>query len=395
MAIRKRSNRRLPYLVYWRNPHTKKLEAQSFATLGEAREHDSDVQHRLKFKPETFPGLGQQKPIRQTFMALFVAYLRDKRFDETNARHTTNHVMSMAGIIGNLDPADITKAVLRLVVEHLANPHKDSKGNLRPGLKQNGINRRISIVKSVLAWAEGAELITVNHSRSFECARGMDAKTPPPTPAEIRKILEAAPGHLRRVIILGYYLGARVGPSELFRLRWEDFDLERERVRIRNARKGAKVPWREVDVRPEILPMLRSWREDGHEYVIHYEDRLSKRGQTGTKAKKSGKPYIQSIKHAWASTLARAEITRPITPYDLRHSFATFALEAGSDLKAVAEIMGHASTAMIHKHYQHVLNRQKRAVIESLPTIESGHTDRSYQDGLNGGFGTTSGKNIQ
>lgn len=48
----------------------------------------------------------------------------------------------------------------------------------------------------------------------------------PPTPTELAAMIDAAPPHIQRVIIFGAQLGVRVGPSELFVLKWQDIDLE-------------------------------------------------------------------------------------------------------------------------------------------------------------------------
>jgi integrase len=342
MAIRKLRNRPTrPYQVYWTDPLDGKRESKTFATLREAREFDSEISHRIEFKPESFQREGHTGP-EATFATLAMAYLRRKQFSPTNTRHTTNHLRPVMAVIGNLTAEQITRQALRLLVLRLE----------EAGLKQNGINRKLSIVKAVLAWAEDEEIITVNHARGFRCPRGEDAKVPPPTPAEVGRILAVAPEHLRRVVLLGFYLGARVGPSELFRLRWDDFDLERGKVRVANAEKKRKTPWREIDLFPALVPLLRQWQADGCEYPIHY----------------LGKP-VGHVKRSWASTLEAAGITRYLRPYDLRHAFATYALESGADLKAVSEIMGHQSTAMVHRHYQHVLDTQRKAAVAGMPDL--------------------------
>ena len=119
-------------------------------------------------------------------------------------------------------------------------------------------------------------------------------------------------------------------------------------IRAWSANKNAKKPYRDVPIRPSLLNEMEDWlREDQErgrgDYIITYK----------------GQP-INSMKHGWHDALKRAGITRRIRPYDLRHAFATLALDAGADLKAVSDVMGHADPTMVLKHYQHTTEALRR-----------------------------------
>jgi integrase len=62
-----------------------------------------------------------------------------------------------------------------------------------------------------------------------------------------------------------------------------------------------------------------------------------------------------ALQKEFKATATRAELPACVRLYDLRHSFVTFSLLAGVDIKTVSQEAGHASVAFTLDHYGHVL----------------------------------------
>lgn len=65
----------------------------------------------------------------------------------------------------------------------------------------------------------------------------------------------------------------------------------------------------------------------------------------------------------------KAEVEPYVTPHGLRHTFATRWIEAGFDVKSLADIMGHADVKMTLNIYTHSLPEQKRSSMNDLADI--------------------------
>ena len=346
MAIRERKGRKSPWQVYWNNPFTGRRECANFATKEEAEKEDSLVKHRLKFERESFRPenmeADQEEVKELTLEQAYFLYLREKKF---NKKSLAPQLVAMRLVLQQLG----TKPVNEISKEDICDI---SRMMDKQPIKQVTRHGRLSVFRALINWCVEKDYRAP--IRFPRLTKGQYQKFIPPSPEEMRNMLAAAPDHIQRVIILGSQCGIRVGSSELFRLTWDDVDFELQIIRVQSAHKNPAAPWREIPVRKSISGIIRQWHEEdmlrGISHVINF----------------NGKP-VCSIKNAWTTMLKNAGINRRIRPYDLRHSFATELIAQGVDIGTVAKLMGHSSPNMIYQHYQYVMDKQKRAAVETLP----------------------------
>ncbi len=344
MAIQKRPERTKPYRVYWNNPKTGKRESRSFETLRDARICNADVLRRLKEEPDSFAD-ADDEPTGGTVREIVALYIAAKGFKGINLVNTLHHLKPVLEAMGKREVASLTRQdLVRFLSDQMAN-----------GVKQLTAHRRLSVLRSGLAWASEQGLIAENPLAGIKIPKGKPLKLPPPTTTEAAQIMQAAQPHIQRVVILGMYMGVRVGPSEMLSMQWSNVDLARGIIRVKSANKGGDA-WRDIPISTALRPHISAWAgidiPAGMTHIVNY----------------LGKP-VKSIKTGWRKALQRAGIARRIRPYDLRHAFATLALDAGADINAVAANMGHTDPTMVLKHYQHVKEAMRREAVESIPEI--------------------------
>jgi integrase len=69
--------------------------------------------------------------------------------------------------------------------------------------------------------------------------------------------------------------------------------------------------------------------------------------------KRDGRPWrMNNLSHHWQALREKAGVRETVTPYSLRHLWASDAIESGLDLSTVAKMMG-SSTAVVERYYAH------------------------------------------
>lgn len=164
--------------------------------------------------------------------------------------------------------------------------------------------------------------------------------------AEIDRIiaeidLSKPEGHRNKAIIETLY-GCGLRVSELVNLRLTDIHYSEEYVVVTG--KGNKQ--RLVPISNKALKEIDIYKQDRNLLPVIKDQNvlfLNRRGSGLTRA------MIFTIIKDLA---ARAGIKKNISPHTFRHSFATHMIEAGADLRAVQEMLGHESilTTEIYTH---------------------------------------------
>ena len=158
------------------------------------------------------------------------------------------------------------------------------------------------------------------------------------TTGEIDRLLAAPSGgdaysvRDRAMLELFYSSGLRI--SELCGLSLQQVDLENGFVRVFG--KGAKE---------RVVPLGGKARDAVQVYLTAGRPRLVK-PRTGSELFLSERGKAISRKTLWVivkNSAKRAGIEKPVKPHLLRHSFATHLLGGGADLRAIQEMLGHAS----------------------------------------------------
>jgi integrase/recombinase XerC len=167
-------------------------------------------------------------------------------------------------------------------------------------------------------------------------------EAPPEAPAPDADPLEVAIA-LRDRAILELLYGSGLRVSEVAGLTLDRVDLDRGRVRVMG--KGAKE--RDLPMSEASVDAVAAWLASGREV-------LAADGTTALFLNRRRRPIgprdIRALVEGYSRRLLPG---RRVTPHTLRHSFATHLLEGGADIRAVQELLGHASVATTQR-YTHV-----------------------------------------
>ena len=157
---------------------------------------------------------------------------------------------------------------------------------------------------------------------------------------EVNRLLDASPSWLRFMIQVMVSTGLRA--QEAVYLEWQDIDLERAQLHVRNK---PGIGFSPKNARERIVPIP-------DELLVLFEAR--KKGAGWVFPTERETPRKNNLRRALATAGRRAGLQERVHPHLLRHTYGSHLAMAGVDLPTIREFMGHSSiqTTMIYAHLQ-------------------------------------------
>jgi integrase/recombinase XerC/integrase/recombinase XerD len=183
-------------------------------------------------------------------------------------------------------------------------------------------------------------------------------------PAEVANLLDSAPGsgplelRDRAILELAYSAGLRA--EELVKLDVESADPDAEELRVDG--KGGRT--RVIPSGEPAWNALESYLSRGRPALAG----ATRGGERALFLSKTGRRLSTSdIRRRMSIAVRRAALQGGVSPHTLRHSFATHLLEGGADLRAIQELLGHASISTTQTYTRVESKRLKKAYALAHP----------------------------
>jgi integrase/recombinase XerC len=285
-----------------------------------------------------------ETPHKRAAHPLLRGYLEHLTNERRLSGHTVaNYARDIAALLALAGGAPLKRMDMQQVRRHVAQLHA------------RGLDGR-SLARMLSAWRGFFSFLARDHGythnpcagvRAPRAAKRLPHALSPDEAARLMEIDATDPLALRdkAIVELLYSSGLRL--SELTGLGQDDVNVRDATVRVTG--KGTKT--RVVPVGSFALAALQAW--------LPLRSGIARPGETalfvGRDGGALGPRAVQVRLKQWARKLGMADT---VHPHALRHSFASHLLQSSGDLRAVQEMLGHASisTTQVYTHldFQHL-----------------------------------------
>ena len=282
------------------------------------------------------------------FFEKYIPYVKSyKRSWKTDFSMIRNHLVPLIGRkpMRYLSPPDVA-----IFVDHMK----------QKGYAIGTINRALVLLRYgfelAIRWKEpGVEVNPVKEIKNIKDDNKLERYLCEKQ-AEVLMQAVAQSGNpmLQHIVLFLIYTGAR--KNEVLQACWQDVDWQKSSWRIPKTKSG-KV--RHVPLSRGALELLNK---------LQNQTKLDHMGKRAIFANpETGKPFI-SFFYSWNSARVRAGMPE-FRIHDLRHSFASYLVNAGRSLYEVQELLGHADIKTTSR-YAHLSRERLAQAVEHVPQIK-------------------------
>jgi len=301
------------------------------------------------------PAINEAGPLLKDFFTdKYLPYVKSyKRSWDTDESMIRNHLVPKMGHMhmGRISPPDIAVFVEKMKAEEYAS---------------GTCNRALVLLRFGFALAlrwqvHGVERNPVKEIKNIKDDNKIERYlTEQQTIALLEAVRQSESEMLQYIVLFLIYTCAR--KREVLDARWRDIDWAQRSWRIPKTKSG-KV--RHIPLSTGAMKVLEHLRMRIREGFLDEQAIFAN--------PKTGEPFV-SFFYSWNNARIRAGLPE-FRIHDLRHSFASYLVNAGRSLYEVQELLGHADIKTTSR-YAHLSRERLVAAVEMVPQIEIGPREK-------------------
>ena len=288
---------------------------------------------------------------------------------QTYQGYIHNHIQPNIGEIPleKLTSLDLQKFYKKLLTQGRVD-RVEAKGQPK-GLSAKTVRNIHQILSSSLKLAQEQRLILTNPAEGCALPRVEHQEMKTLTTVQLASFFrEARESGVFELYYLELATGLRRG--ELLGLKWEDVDLERGDLRVR--RQVSRINGEVMEAPLKTKNAYRTLPLAEDTVSVLREQRRKVGNSTWVFPSSNGGPISpDSVLHMLHRVLKRAGLPK-VRFHDLRHTFATLALQNGVDVKTVSGMLGHFSAGFTLDTYAHITSAAQRQAAKTMENVLSG-----------------------
>ena len=340
---------------------------RTFPTLAAARNGLRDFHAGLERERELERKLA---PAKELDLSHWLEYWMDSIVRPNRAETT---VYAYQKIIDNhIDPALGTVPLKRLTPKMVQEYYTETQR--ANGLSSNTMRRHHDLLSSALRSAVRQDVIPASPMERVEPPRVRTAESYFYNNQELKLLYQKIEGNILELAVkLAGSLGMR--REEICGLKWENVDLQRHLVLIREARTayGATIVQKETKNRASV----RTLYLPDEVYLLLEQEQARQQQERCVQSPAynptdhvildaKGAPYSpNALSLAFTRFVRKNDLPR-LTFHGLRHTFATIASCQGASLFDIGKALGHATPATTGRIYTHLVDRTHEELVQRV-----------------------------